>query len=233
MAVRVLQRIARHLGRRHSLVPPPGASDYVYWTWRARTFGSFGVLNITHAPEEQETVTEQQRRYLLPLLRRQLAGDERRTLDYGCGPGRFAVDLADAVGGLVVAADPIPAFLDAAPHDPRVEYVVLPPKGWPIPLADDSMDVVWICLVLGAIADDALGPIVADVGRVLRPGGLLFLVENTSDKADGAHWTFRTVDEYRTLLPQVALAPVGEYEDVGETISVFAGRLLSARAAPA
>src|ERR1700738_4625811 len=56
------------------------------WENRARQFGVRAVLNLGHSEAEIPQVTERQRRELYPLFRAALRGDERRTLDFGCGP---------------------------------------------------------------------------------------------------------------------------------------------------
>lgn len=93
-----------------------------------------------------------------------------------------------------------------------------------LPLPADCADVVWICLVLGGVLDADIRETVAEVERVLKPGGLVFLVENTTNKPDGAHWAFRTSDYYAGLFSSVRLEIKAHYEDLGENISVLCGR---------
>ena len=57
-----------------------------------------------------------------------------------------------------------------------------------------------------------------------RPGGLLFLVENTSEGKGSPRWRFRREEDYRRLFPAIDLAHLYDYFDVGERISVLAGR---------
>ncbi len=97
--------------------------------------------------------------------------------------------------------------------------------------ADGEADVVFVCLVLGGLRDDELPAIAAELRRVLAPGGLLFLVENTSEKPDAPHWRYRTARAYASLFGWADLEPVLDYDDLGERISVLAGR--APRLAPA
>lgn len=199
------------------------SSPHRYWTARARKFGVRSVLNIGHTDEEVEAVTRMQREVLFPLLRERLRPREKRLLDFGCGPGRFTRDLAALIDGTVLGVDPIQCYLDLAPKDERVEYRRLEHNAVPAP--NESFDAAWICLVLGGILDArALSHSVHEIGRVLKPGGLVFLVENTSEKADGAYWAFRSTDAYRNLFTFASLVPVAEYFDLGERMSVMAGR---------
>jgi SAM-dependent methyltransferase len=94
---------------------PRPATLLEYWEKRAREFGPRAVLDMRHAPEEDEAVTREQRRRLFPLLTRQLTGAERMVLDFGCGPGRFTGPLADLTGGQAIGVDPIQAFLATCP----------------------------------------------------------------------------------------------------------------------
>jgi SAM-dependent methyltransferase len=200
------------------------ASDVDYWKQRAEQFGARSVFNLNHGEAELEEVTRQQVEFLFPILRRNLRGDERLALDYGCGTGRFTARLAEAIGGRAVGVDPIEKLLELAPRSENVSYVVLGEDGR-IPLDDGSVDLVWASLVLGAITDDqVLRTTAAEIARVLRSGGLLFVVENTAEKPDVRHYHFRSAYRYGALFPSIALQVEGEYYDVGERISVLAGR---------
>ena len=92
-----------------------------------------------------------------------------------------------------------------------------------IPLDSSSVDLVWICLVLGGIHGSTLGDTIAEVRRVLRPGGLVFLVENTNEGGGDSFWAFRSVADYQRLFLPVALDHVHDYWDLGERISVLTG----------
>ena len=193
-----------------------------YWERRAAEHGPRSVLNLAHGPEEIDSITRRQMGMLFPALRSLLNGTERLALDFGCGTGRFSIPLAEAIRGRVIAVDPIQRLLDLAPSHPQVEYRRLEKT---IPVASASMDLVFVCLVLGTIVDpDALARSAAEIDRALAPGALLFLVENTAAKPSLRHFCFRSESEYLALFPGVALLAVGEYEDAGERISILAGR---------
>lgn len=200
----------------------PG-SGISYWEERARTLGARAVCNIGHDDSEFNAVTERQRATLLPLLDQQLRGGEKLAVDFGCGSGRFTLHLADRVTDRVVAVDPVASLIALAlPHE-RVEYHLL--REGRIPVSDAAADIVWVCVVLGTITDrDALRRSVNEIERVLAPGGLLFLVENTAPKTNVRHFHFRTQAQYESLFANVPLQVGGTYEDLGETITVFTGR---------
>jgi SAM-dependent methyltransferase len=193
-----------------------------YWEERAREFGPRAVLDMRHKPEEAEEVTRQQQQCLFPLLKQRLTGAERTVLDFGCGPGRFTGALADLIGGRAIGVDPIQTFLEMAPAHPRVEY--RPLSAGRVPLEDEAADVVWVCLVLGGVPDGELPATVAEIRRVLKAGGLLFLVENTQVGVRSPHWTPRSINDYQALFLFLVLDHLDDYHDLGQRVSIFAGR---------
>jgi SAM-dependent methyltransferase len=100
-------------------------------------------------------------------------------------------------------------------------------KAGTIPAETASVDLVWICLVLGGIQGELLQRTLQEILRVLKPNGLVFLVENTTNGNGNGFWTFRSVDRYQTILPGVRLEHLGDYRDLDERISIFAGRKLT------
>ena len=193
-----------------------------YWEKRAKKWGRRAVLNLGHAREAYESVTDYQKAILLPELSARLTGTEQTILDLGCGPGRFTIELAKMTGH-AIGVDPIASFLDLAPSGPGVEYMEIMENRIPIP--SDSVDVVWVCLVLGGLVKpEDLHGMIDEIDRVLTSTGLLFLVENTQPQPDEDHWVYRSVEEYKALFPSHALEEVLEYQDLGERISVLAGR---------
>ena len=104
-----------------------------------------------------------------------------RVLDVGCGPGVFAVPLARAVGpsGHVFAVDLREEMVEACRR--RVEtwglsnVTVRRSEESSIPLPPSSVDLVFVCHLLHELEDPAA--LLADVCRVLKPGGRLVAVE--------------------------------------------------------
>jgi SAM-dependent methyltransferase len=217
--VSLMRRVLAHLFRTSA---PLSSLDY--WQERARHHGARAVFNLGHRSDELAAVTRMQKDTIYPCLRKHMAGDERYALDLGCGTGRFTTDLAEMVSAGAVGVDPIQELLDLAPGHPRVKYRPMAEGSFPVD--SRSMDLVWICLVLGGIRDSALlQKTVRESERVLRPGGLVLLVENTSDKPDGEHWCFRPAETYEQLFSFAHLTRCCSYEDLGEEISIFTGRL--------
>lgn len=195
-----------------------------YWERRARVLGAGAVLNIGWLDRGVDEVTAAQEGQLLPRFTALLDGSERTVLDFGCGTGRFTRKLAQLVEGRALGVDVSETLLAIASRAPssNVSYAVI--RGGVIPLADESMDVVWINVVLGGIVDEnELLRAVAEIARVLRPGGLLFLVENTTDRGGARHWSPRPVAVYRQLFP-FAIEVIGTLHELDEEVTIFAGR---------
>lgn len=193
------------------------------WNRRARQYGPRAVFNLVHGEDELDQVTAMQKRAIYPHVLAELRGDERLALDFGCGPGRFTADLANMIHGRAIGVDTTRAFIDMAPRVASVEYRVM--TAGQIPVDGGQVDLLWICLVLGGIDDrTVLESSIRELNRVLTPGGLVVLVENTSERNDAPHWTFRSVSEYQRLLEFVALEHKGDYEDAAERISIMVGR---------
>ncbi len=124
---------------------------------------------------------------ILPLAAQYLAGSTV-VLDVGTGEGQVArLAAGSAVGARrVVGADPSWAQLTVGrrraggPHYARADAASLP-------FATGSFDAVVACLVFEHI-DDA-DPALAEVGRVLRPGGrFLFFLNHPLLQAPGSGW---------------------------------------------
>jgi SAM-dependent methyltransferase len=209
--------------------PPFGLAGLTgadYWKKRVKRYGRRAVLNIGHSDAEYENVTRAEKAVYFPLLRKMLRGDERTVLDFGCGAGRFTVDLATTMGGYCFGVDPTPELLKMAPRSERVEYVLL--KDGEVPLPDGSMDVVWLSLVLGCITSPReLKKAAHEIRRVLNDDGLLFLIENTTDRPNAPHWHYRPPEFYQVLFDFVHLEHLDDHTDVGERYSIMAGRKVS------
>jgi len=193
-----------------------------YWKDRAKRYGKRSVLNIAHGEDQFDSVTDFQQKTLFPLLNAELVGSEKVVLDFGCGPGRFTRGLSELIDGHAVGVDITPELLELAPKSPNVLYQCIDSGILPFP--DFSFDVVWSCLVLGGIPDDHIQKTISEIERVLRPQGLFFYAENTSKAANSGYWFFRDENNYIRLGSFCKSRVIGSYEDMGQTITVFAGR---------
>jgi SAM-dependent methyltransferase len=116
-------------------------------------------------------------------------------VDLGCGSGYWLPGYA-AQAGAVIGIEPDPALLPlAAARDPRAR--VLPGSAEHLPLGDASVDVVHARFAYFWPPSCAAG--LAEVLRVLKPGGTLVVVDN--DQRAG---------EFAELLRAAANAALGQ-----------------------
>lgn len=107
-----------------------------------------------------------------------LAGVDRdaRILDYGCGYGRVLSELAEHGFSDLTGVDISSGLVDRARQlRPDLSFAVLdtPPL---LPYADAHFDVVLLFAVMTCVPDDdAQRGLVAELARVLAPGGLLYV----------------------------------------------------------
>lgn len=193
-----------------------------YWHRRAMKFGKRAVINICHPVDNFEEITKRDKNVIFPYLIRLLKGDESLILDLGCGTGRFTPDLASLINGKAIGVDPTSALLEMAPKSKNVEYRVM--KKSKIPLADKSVDIIWIYAVLGCIKGRMLNKTVNEINRVLKDGGLLFLTENTTRAPNKRYHKYRQFEDYKKIFPFINLAYLDSYLDLDERMSIMAGQ---------
>lgn len=105
----------------------------------------------------------------------------RRALDVGCGEGRFC-RMMQEIGIQTVGIDPTETLLKEARHrDPAGEYHL--GKAEALPFPDASFDLVVSYLTLIDIPD--IRRAIAEMSRVLMPGGSLLIANLTSFNTAG------------------------------------------------
>jgi SAM-dependent methyltransferase len=98
------------------------------------------------------------------------AGD--RLLDVGCGTGEFTAFAAE-LGASAFGIDVARAALERArASHPGLDFRLVP-FGGPLPLEDNSFDLVWASEVIEHVADTARW--LSEVRRVLAPAGRLLV----------------------------------------------------------
>jgi len=105
-------------------------------------------------------------------------------MELGCGSGAFTTFIAKVVGewGKVYAVDIQPTMLQqlerklSRPENQDITNIELRQAGaYDLPFADESLDLVCMVNVLPEIPDR--GRALREIGRVLKPGGILAVTE--------------------------------------------------------
>jgi demethylmenaquinone methyltransferase/2-methoxy-6-polyprenyl-1,4-benzoquinol methylase len=139
-----------------------------YYSWRASNYDAGAGFEVEHHAEA------------LRLANVQAA---QRVLDVACGTGRGTIGLAQAVGtaGKVDALDLSEAMLEQARTktaqlglSSRVHFKQGNARDLPYP--DNTFDLVYNGYMFDLIPLDGFLPILNEMGRVLKPGGKLVLV---------------------------------------------------------
>jgi 2-polyprenyl-6-hydroxyphenyl methylase/3-demethylubiquinone-9 3-methyltransferase len=133
--------------------------------------------------------------------------DGLRVLDLGCGKGRFAAHL-QAAGAEVVGLDLSAAMLARAKGLDRVRA-----SARRLPFADATFDAVVAVEVLEHVG--AVGPVLREARRVLRPGGRIAIIDKNALALDARRpWlpslAVKWIDERRGLWMYPADGPVRE-----------------------
>jgi SAM-dependent methyltransferase len=144
----------------------------------------------THAGWWQDQFTDgvdpEYEEQILPTVTEHLAG-RSRVLDIGCGEGQVARHVVATTGASsVVGVDPSDAQLVVARERAGgPAYVRAAADALPVP--DGTFDAAVACLVFEHIT--AVDAALAEVGRILRPGGVfLFLLNHPLLQVPGSGW---------------------------------------------
>lgn len=214
------------------------------WEGRAKLLGPRAVLHVHHkTDDQQEGIFRKQRVAIIPRFLQSLElvyPPARTILDFGCGVGRWTPILEHVSGCEVLGVDPTQTLLDAAiaeraKHAEAIltgSYRYALYREGHIPADNLSVDAIFCCMVLSTVlTEDMFRVTLEELNRVLRKGGLMFLVDNTEGKGGrpvrSPYSISRTIQEYQDAFAQrmgVRLEVLGDYEDLGETNTIFAGQ---------
>jgi ubiquinone/menaquinone biosynthesis C-methylase UbiE len=113
------------------------------------------------------------------MTARRLAPAGKRIVDVGCGEGALSRFLAGE-GAQVVGLDPAADKIEAAARAATAEGSAADFRvggGESLPFEDGSLDVVLYSNSLHHVSLDAMRPALQEAARVLKPGGLLYVME--------------------------------------------------------
>jgi 2-polyprenyl-3-methyl-5-hydroxy-6-metoxy-1,4-benzoquinol methylase len=121
-----------------------------------------------------------------PFLRcRRLPNKNASALEFGCNIGAGSIMLA-AMGARVTAIDIDPAYVGISQAnakayglDSRIDFQTVPDTR-KLPYASNAFDMVVCNSVLEYVAHDHLPDVLAEIDRVLKPGGVLFILGTSS-----------------------------------------------------
>ena len=108
---------------------------------------------------------------------------EMRVLDLACGDGFYTSRIAERLGsgGFITGADISQAYLSeasvqASRHDGRAKINFVGATVDQLPFPDDTFDLVWCAQSLYSLPDPVVA--IGQMARVVRPGGLVAVLEN-------------------------------------------------------
>ena len=153
-------------------------------------------------------------------------GPGDRVLDVGCGPGN-GLRAATARGATAIGLDPSPTMLAlAARRAPGA--LLLPASVEAIPLPGDTVDVAWAVGSYHHWPDTAAG--LAELHRVLRPGGRVFVVERATTEHSHGPMAKHAITPVRAERLTTDLATAGFVDATVETAQVGRTQFLLVRA---
>lgn len=121
---------------------------------------------------------------IIPLIAGEMVG-KKTIVDIGTGEGQIARVL-EAAGSTVFGIDPVgPQVVEATRRGGGPRYVQAPADA--LPFATGSIDAAVACLVFEHI--DAVDEAIAEVARILKPGGtFMFLLNHPLLQTPGSGW---------------------------------------------
>lgn len=159
------------------------------------------------------------RRKVRELLQKTLADPSAIVLDVACGTGDLSIELARDARAMVIGTDFCrPMLAVAAEKSDSIPFIE--GDAMELSFAADSFDAVTIAFGLRNLSNVADG--LAELGRVLRPGGRLVVLEFSSPVVPGFRGLFNFY--FSNILPRIGGIVSGErgaYEYLPDSVSKF------------
>lgn len=134
-----------------------------------RTIQSYDQTAVTYAQRTTKIQVPQQREWFIEFLSKPAAS----ILDLGCGPGRDTLFFLNH-DYRVTSLDLSTGMLEEARRRVPAGRFIQADMRW-LPLPGQSFDAIWACASFLHLPKQSAGLALAEMQRVLAPGGLLFL----------------------------------------------------------
>jgi len=196
------------------------------WKKRSKIIGKYSVIDSQTPKNEFNYVTKLQKKFLFLNLKKFLKGDEKKILDFGCGAGRFSVELAKLSKNIkVLGVDTEKNLIKIAKPFKHVKYLHV--KN--LKDINGKFDIIFIANVLGGIEIKKLSKISNFIYKKLKKNGILLLNENTTNlkspkKEILKEWSSRNENFYLKLFSNLNLKIVDSYKYLQNKTSIFIGR---------
>lgn len=232
------EHMVTHHSHRGKELAPQTRGRIITWAWLYDRMVSFLTLG-----------REQVMRRMTVDLARLQAGE--KVLEVGCGTGAVSIVAKERVGasGQVHGIDPAPQMIAAARNKAaRRELAIDFQVGLIEQLAfpDDSFDVVLSSLMMHHLPADLKRQGLAEVARVLKPGGRLLIVDfkRPGQSSVGKHGSIRDlpalllhvsklnsgIQDLPALMKEAGFSPVESGETAFRTLGFALGRISKDRA---
>jgi SAM-dependent methyltransferase len=144
----------------------------------ASEYGEIVQDAIAFGHQQHDFYTRHKAHLLLDLARRRLGTpDKLRVLDVGCGIGLTDTHLTHQVGELHGVDSARQAVTQAITRNPGVRYSVASDEDR-LPYPDQYFDLAFAICVIHHVPPSRWETFTSELGRVVRPGGIVALMEH-------------------------------------------------------